>query len=34
MERARSTLAEALSRETVDLATVSVALRVMRSLPT
>jgi glutamate dehydrogenase len=33
MERARSTLAEALSRETVDLATVSVALRVMRSLP-
>jgi glutamate dehydrogenase len=34
MERAQSTLAEALSRETVDLATVSVALRVMRSLPT
>jgi glutamate dehydrogenase len=34
VERARSTFAEALSRETVDLATLSVALRVMRSLPT
>ncbi len=33
VERARSTFAEALSRETVDLATLSVALRVMRSLP-
>jgi glutamate dehydrogenase len=30
--RARATLAEALGRETVDLATLSVALRVMRSL--
>ncbi|MFL6161874.1 MAG: NAD-glutamate dehydrogenase [Jatrophihabitantaceae bacterium] len=33
VERARSTFAEALSRDTVDLATLSVALRVMRSLP-
>jgi glutamate dehydrogenase len=33
VERARSTFAEALSRETIDLATLSVALRVMRSLP-
>ncbi|MBV9593870.1 MAG: NAD-glutamate dehydrogenase [Actinobacteria bacterium] len=33
VERARATLAEALSRETVDLATLSVALRVMRGLP-
>ncbi len=32
--RARSTLAEALSREPVDLAVLSVALRVMRGLPT
>ena len=32
--RARGTLAEALSRETPDLATLSVALRVMRGLPT
>jgi glutamate dehydrogenase len=33
MARARSTFAEALSRDKVDLATLSVALRVMRSLP-
>jgi glutamate dehydrogenase len=33
VERARSTFAEALSRPTVDLATLSVTLRVMRSLP-
>ena len=33
VERARSTFAEALSRDPVDLATLSVALRVMRSLP-
>ncbi|HET6210185.1 MAG TPA: NAD-glutamate dehydrogenase domain-containing protein, partial [Jatrophihabitans sp.] len=33
IERARSTFAEALSRDPVDLATLSVALRVMRSLP-
>ncbi|MCW2525084.1 MAG: NAD-glutamate dehydrogenase [Frankiales bacterium] len=33
VERARATFAEALSRDTVDLATLSVALRVMRSLP-
>jgi glutamate dehydrogenase len=33
VERARTTFAEALSRETVDLATLSVALRIMRSLP-
>ncbi len=32
--RARNTVAEALSRETCDLATLSVALRVMRGLPT
>jgi len=31
--RARATLAEALARDDVDLATLSVALRVMRSLP-
>jgi glutamate dehydrogenase len=31
--RARSTFAEALSRDTVDLATLSVALRIMRGLP-
>ena len=31
--RTRSTLAEALGRDTVDLATLSVALRVMRGLP-
>ncbi|MDQ1718550.1 MAG: glutamate dehydrogenase, partial [Pseudonocardiales bacterium] len=34
VQRARSTFAEALSRETVDLATLSVALRIMRTLPT
>ncbi|UQX88596.1 NAD-glutamate dehydrogenase [Jatrophihabitans telluris] len=34
VERARATFAEALSRDPVDLATLSVALRVMRSLPT
>jgi glutamate dehydrogenase len=34
VERARSTFAEALSRDPIDLATLSVALRVMRSLPT
>ncbi|MEO7286919.1 MAG: NAD-glutamate dehydrogenase [Jatrophihabitantaceae bacterium] len=34
IERARSTFAEALSRDPVDLATLSVALRVMRGLPT
>jgi glutamate dehydrogenase len=33
VQRARSTFAEALSRETVDLATLSVALRIMRTLP-
>jgi glutamate dehydrogenase len=33
VERARMTVQEALSREAVDLATLSVALRVMRSLP-
>ncbi|MDQ2836103.1 MAG: NAD-glutamate dehydrogenase [Actinomycetota bacterium] len=33
IERARTTFAEALSRDPVDLATLSVALRVMRSLP-
>ena len=32
--RTRGTVAEALSRETPDLATLSVALRVMRGLPT
>ncbi|MBV9823478.1 MAG: NAD-glutamate dehydrogenase, partial [Actinobacteria bacterium] len=34
VERARATFAEALSRDTVDLATLSVVLRVMRGLPT
>jgi len=33
VERARSTVQEALEREVVDLATLSVALRVMRGLP-
>ncbi len=33
VERARSTVRAALDRDTVDLATLSVALRVMRSLP-
>ncbi len=33
VQRARSTFSEALSRDTVDLATLSVALRVMRGLP-
>jgi glutamate dehydrogenase len=33
VERARTTVRAALDRETVDLATLSVALRVMRSLP-
>ena len=33
VERARATFAEALSRNPVDLATLSVALRVMRALP-
>jgi glutamate dehydrogenase len=33
VERARTTFAEALSRDPVDLATLSVALRVMRGLP-
>jgi glutamate dehydrogenase len=33
VERARSTVEEALSRDVVDLATLSVALRVMRGLP-
>ncbi|MEO6885101.1 MAG: NAD-glutamate dehydrogenase domain-containing protein [Jatrophihabitantaceae bacterium] len=33
VERARKTVRAALDRETVDLATLSVALRVMRSLP-
>jgi glutamate dehydrogenase len=33
VQRARSTVRAALDRETVDLATLSVALRVMRSLP-
>jgi glutamate dehydrogenase len=32
--RARATVTEALARDTVDLATLSVALRVMRGLPT
>jgi glutamate dehydrogenase len=31
--RARATISEALARETVDLATLSVAMRVMRGLP-
>ena len=34
VDRARATLAEALDRDPVDLATLSVALRVMRGLPT
>jgi glutamate dehydrogenase len=34
VERARSTVRAALDRDEVDLATLSVALRVMRSLPT
>jgi len=34
LERARSTFSEALSRDPIDLATLSVALRVMRGLPT
>ncbi|HEY2041495.1 MAG TPA: NAD-glutamate dehydrogenase [Jatrophihabitans sp.] len=33
VQRARTTFAEALSRDPVDLATLSVALRVMRGLP-
>jgi len=33
VERARSTVEAALAREEVDLATLSVALRVMRGLP-
>ena len=33
VERARTTLSEALARDPVDLATLSVALRVMRGLP-
>jgi glutamate dehydrogenase len=33
VERARTTVRAALDRETIDLATLSVALRVMRSLP-
>jgi glutamate dehydrogenase len=33
VERARSTIDAALDRDVVDLATLSVALRVMRSLP-
>jgi len=33
VERARTTLTEALARDPVDLATLSVALRVMRGLP-
>jgi glutamate dehydrogenase len=33
VERARSTVQEALARDTIDLATLSVALRVMRALP-
>jgi glutamate dehydrogenase len=33
VERARGTVREALDRDTVDLATLSVALRVMRGLP-
>ncbi len=32
--RARATITEALARESADLATLSVALRVMRGLPT
>jgi glutamate dehydrogenase len=33
VERVRTTLAEALARDPVDLATLSVALRVVRGLP-
>jgi glutamate dehydrogenase len=33
VERARDTFAEALSRDAVDLATLAVALRIMRALP-
>ena len=33
VERARNTVDEALARDVVDLATLSVALRVMRGLP-
>jgi glutamate dehydrogenase len=33
VERARSTVREALDRDVVDLATLSVALRVLRGLP-
>ncbi|MGI8762104.1 MAG: hypothetical protein ACR2LF_12585, partial [Jatrophihabitantaceae bacterium] len=33
VERARTTVRAALDRDSVDLATLSVALRVMRSLP-
>jgi glutamate dehydrogenase len=33
VERARTTVRAALDRDVVDLATLSVALRVMRSLP-
>jgi glutamate dehydrogenase len=33
VDRARTTVRAGLDRETVDLATLSVALRVMRSLP-
>ena len=33
VERARTTVRAGLDRETVDLATLSVALRVMRSVP-
>ena len=34
VERARTTVRSALDRDVVDLATLSVALRVMRTLPT
>jgi len=34
VERARSTVRSALDRDSIDLATLSVALRVMRGLPT
>ncbi len=34
VERARSTVRSALDRDVIDLATLSVALRVMRGLPT
>jgi glutamate dehydrogenase len=33
VDRARTTVRAALDREVIDLATVSVALRVMRALP-